>query len=118
MIPPQQLCLTMGKPQSGHFVASNEDFPEFKLPKVVRAGVVGYLTIYHLMAAPTQDRVTQHTTTPLLCMRAKLRSGRMDVVPFVTHTPAIQFFISQPKMGRGKAFITTQHPCVSRKHPP
>ena len=48
------LRLNLGKPQSGHFVASNEDFPEFKLLKVVRASVVGYLTIYHLMAPPTR----------------------------------------------------------------
>ena len=42
------LCLIMGKPQIGHFVAANEDFPEFKPPKVARVGFVGYLTINYL----------------------------------------------------------------------
>ena len=89
------LCLIMGKPQIGHFVAANEDFPEFKPPKVVRVGFVGYLTInylpthvlpniilhytflhsyiifqHHLTINHLPRRVTQHpTTTPILCMR-------------------------------------------------
>ena len=89
------LCLIMGKPQIGHFVAANEDFPEFKPPKVARVGFVGYLTInylpthvlpniilhytflhyniifqHHLTINHLPRRVTQHpTTTPILCMR-------------------------------------------------
>ena len=48
----------MGKPQSGHFVASDEDFPEFKLLKVVRASL--WVILWYIIS---HARVTQHTTT-------------------------------------------------------
>ena len=49
----------MGKPQSGHFVASDEDFPEFKLlPQSGESEFVGFLTIYYL--SPRASYPTHH----------------------------------------------------------
>ena len=51
----------MGKPQIGHFVAANEDFPEFKPPKVARVGFVGYLTINYLPTHALPNIILHYT---------------------------------------------------------
>ena len=93
----------MGRPQSGHFVASDEDFPEFKLPKVVRASL--WVILQYIIS---HARVLPNTPPhPLLCMRAKLRSGRKDVLSFVTHSlPSLLYFSSQNALGRSIYYNT------------
>ena len=135
----------MGKPQIGHFVAANEDFPEFKPPKVVRVGFVGYLTInylpthvlpniilhyiflhyniifqHHLTINHLPRRVTQHpTTTPILCMRWGWAEVEQKgcALSFVTHTPTIiPLFL--PRSQNVQATQSLQNSSTTNKNPP
>ena len=101
----------MEKPQIGHFVAANEDFPEFKPPKVVRVGFVGYLTINYLPTHVLPNFILHSTLQYYLSTSSDNKSPPQACYPTPHHDPDIMYEVrlSWGRAERMRVIICNSH---------